>query len=124
MRIPGFNEIVKYKKTATNNDDIARKLQVNNILQGSILKEKDKLKLNFQLISTDSGQILWEDNWRDNVHNSKSIRKHILDAILNKFNLAFPKQLLKYFSEEMSDIPEAIENYKGWIQKDLLWGRL
>ena len=113
MRIPAFTEVVKYKNSDIHNDDIARKLQVNNILQGSILKEDNKIKLNFQLISTDLGKVLWEDTWSDNVINSKSIRKHMLDAILSQFNLDFPKQLIKYFSEEMSDIPEAIEQYNA-----------
>ena len=113
MRTPGFNEVIKYKNTDIHNDDIARKLQVNNILQGSLLKENKNIKLNFQLISTDLGQVLWEDTWTDNASNSKSIRKHILDAILSQFKLDFPKQLINYFSEEMSDNPEAIEMYNS-----------
>ena len=36
MRIPAFTEVVKYKNSDIHNDDIARKLQVNNILQGLI----------------------------------------------------------------------------------------
>ena len=113
IRIPVFNEIVKYKNTELQNDDLARKLQINNVLEGSILKENNKIKLNFQLISIESGKVLWNDKWTDNVNNAKSIRKHIMDGILNEFGLDYPQKLIKYFSEEMSNIPEAIEEYNA-----------
>ncbi|SVD62660.1 uncharacterized protein METZ01_LOCUS415514, partial [marine metagenome] len=39
FRTPGFNETLHYKNTELGRDDIGRKLQVNNILHGTLLRE-------------------------------------------------------------------------------------
>lgn len=111
LRIVSLQDIQRYKQTDLNKDDIGRKLSVNHILQGSILKEDQEINLSFELVDIDTGTQLWEQKWSDKVTHIKGIRKTILDAIISKFDIEFPKELLDYFSEEMSQSVEAIEEY-------------
>ena len=72
FRTPGFNEVLHYKNTELKRDDIGRKLQVDNILHGSILREKDSLKLSFEMLDINLGTVLWSETWSDHISNSNN----------------------------------------------------
>lgn len=59
LRTPDFNEILHYKNSELARDDIGQQFQVDNILQGNILKEKNTIKLNFELLDLNLGRVLW-----------------------------------------------------------------
>ena len=63
------------------------------------------------MVDIDTGIQLWEHKWSDEITHVKGVRKTILDAIISKFNLEFPKELSDYYSEEMSQSAEAIEEF-------------
>ena len=53
--------------------DIGRKLQVDNIIYGSILAKDNQTKLNFEFLDINTGKILWKDSWSDSIINLKNI---------------------------------------------------
>ena len=111
LRTPEFNEILHFKNTDLGRDDIGRKLQVDTILQGSILKKENTLNVSFELLDINLGKVLWSESWTDHFSNSKNIRRHVLQGVLSHFNIEMPKQLSDSLSEEMSENSEAIEGY-------------
>jgi len=124
LRAPDFNEILHYKNSELGRDDIGRQLQVDNILQGSILKENHTLKLSFELLDINQGKVLWNESWTDHISNNKNIRSHILQEVLSHFSLEVPQQLSDSLSEEMSNKPDAIKAYnkgryylEGFLEK-------
>ena len=124
LRAPDFNEILHYKNSELGRDDIGRQLQVDNILQGSILKENNTLKLSFEMLDINQGKVLWNESWTDHISNNKNIRSHILQAVLSHFSLEVPQQLSDSLSEELSNNPDAIKAYnmgryylEGFLEK-------
>ena len=111
VRLCGFNDVVQFNKSELHHSDIGRKLQVDNIISGSILPDGESIKLNFQLLNINSGKILWSDSWSDLLVNSKNIRKHIINGVLQSFNIEIPKELANSLSEEMSTNADAIHEY-------------
>ena len=111
IRLSGFNDISQFNKSELHHSDIGRKLQVENIISGSILPDGESIKLNFQLLNINSGKILWSDSWTDLIVNSKSIREHIINGALESFNIEVPKELANSLSEEISTNTDAIHEY-------------
>ena len=93
LRTPEFNEILHFKNTDLGRDDIGRKLQVDTILQGSILKKENTLNVSFELLDINLGKVLWSESWTDHFSNSKNIRRHVLQGVLSHLNMEMPKQL-------------------------------
>jgi len=111
VRTPSFNDILQYKGTTLSTSDIARKVEVDNVLRGSMLKSEDTLHLSFDLIDINSGKILWEDKWTEPIVNEKNIRRHIITAILDKFNLQLTDQLDAIYAKNITNNQEALEIY-------------
>jgi len=111
VRICGFNDVSQFNKSELHHSDIGRKLQVDNIISGSILSDEESIKLNFQLLDINSGKVIWSDSWSDLIINSNNIRKHIINGVLKSFNLEIPKELANSLSEEMSTNTDAIDEY-------------
>lgn len=121
LRTPGFNEVLQLKDSEMGRDDIGRQLKVENVLNGNILKDDDTLRLNFELLNLNDGTIIWQESWTDLISNNKKIRRHILQNILSKFDLEMPEQLIKSYSEELTENKEALEvYYKGKYCSDIL----
>jgi len=121
LRTPGFNEVLQFKNSEMGRDDIGRQLKVENILNGNILKEGDTLRLNFELLNLNDGTIIWQESWTDLISNNKKIRRHILQNILSKFDLEMPEQLIKSYSEELTENKDALEvYYQGKYCSDIL----
>ncbi len=111
FRTSSFNDTLHYKNTELGRDDIGRKLQVENILQGSILKENNTLKLSFELLNINLGKVLWSETWSDHLSNNKNIRRHILKSVLLYFQIEIPKQLAYTLSDKITNNPDALEAY-------------
>lgn len=114
IRTANFNDIINYKETDLLPADIGRKLEVENILRGSILKKDDELQLSFELLDINKGQILWNEKWTSPIINNKKIRQHIIQSISENFDIDLPQTLQNLYSEEITLNTDALEiYYKG-----------
>jgi tetratricopeptide (TPR) repeat protein len=76
-----------------------------------MLKSKDALYLSFDLVNINSGKVLWKNKWTESIINEKNIRRHIITAILEQFNLQLTDQLAEIYSENITDSKQALEMY-------------
>jgi class 3 adenylate cyclase/TolB-like protein len=111
VRSPSFNQILNYKKSNLGYDDIARKLEVEYILSGNMLKKDNSLKITCELLCVNTGNIIWSDSFEESLSNIKNIRKHIINSILSEFKFEIPQKLLDLYSEKISSNDKAIELY-------------
>ena len=58
LRVPSINEISKYKHTQLSLSDLARKLEVDKIIQGSIIINDNKARINLEFMDINNGRIL------------------------------------------------------------------
>jgi len=61
--------------------DIARQLKVNHVLEGSVRKAGDQLRITAQLIEAESGYHLWSDTFDRRLENVFAIQDEIAGAI-------------------------------------------
>lgn len=74
-----------YKQRHTDIQTIARELGVNYVLDGDVRRENSRVRLNVQLIDTDSGVNIWAQRFDRQVEDifqvQDDIRRNILDAL-------------------------------------------
>ena len=111
IRSTGFNEILLYKESPLGINDIGRKLEVNHILQGSVLKIKNILKLDISLFNTNTGATIFSYLIEENILNVSIIREKIMHNVLKCFEIKMPSVLKKIYSKEITDNAESLELY-------------
>ena len=89
------NSVLLYKQTEKSLEQIGEELKVENILKGTLQRDKEKIRVNVQLIQAQSGEILWAESFTENMNikNVFSIQADISVNIANylKLKWANPK---------------------------------
>ena len=79
MRVPSLNDISKYKNQDQPLSEIARKLQVNQLIWGSLFIKADKASINVEFLDTDLGKTLWSQSWEIDLNTITHVHNQILE---------------------------------------------
>jgi TolB-like protein len=94
-----------YRNTAENISDIAVALGVAHILEGSVRRAGDQLRVTAQLIRASDDKHLWSDTFDGNVENSIGIQEEIATQIANALQTAMdPEELARMISAGTSSV--------------------
>ena len=111
IRSPSFNTVQKYKNSQLPLSEIARRLNVDSLVYGSLIKADDNIKISLEMLNTESGEISWAKKWEGNTKYTGNLTGQILKSILEKLNMEIPEHIARYFTYEMTDNAEANEKY-------------
>ncbi|MFQ6108229.1 MAG: protein kinase [Candidatus Aminicenantales bacterium] len=67
LRVIARTSVMKYKEHTKDIRDIGRELGISHIVEGSVRRYKDKLRITAQLINTEDGSHLWADKFDGSV---------------------------------------------------------
>ena len=81
MGVAPMPSILKYKDSDEELDKIAQHLQVNLLLNGSIHKSGDLIRVSAQLIDVESGLNLWAERWEETFENLPRIKEALAQGI-------------------------------------------
>jgi len=131
--------VMQYKDTQKDVQQIGQELGVKNILEGSIQKEKDDIRIRATLIEVKDNQILWSDTYDQKLERVFDIQFDIAEkiaaALENEFSPEEEKLVQKRPTENMEaytlylqgrwyldkreiGFSKAIESFEQAIQKD------
>jgi TolB-like protein/DNA-binding winged helix-turn-helix (wHTH) protein len=100
--------------------EIARKLAVDAVVEGSVSQSKDKVSLDIRLYDGKSGHQLWTARFEDTTASVPALQKHIAQAIASRARvLLTPPQQARLSSAKPLD-PSA---YDGYLQGRYLLGK-
>ena len=112
MRVPSLNDISKYKNQDQPLSEVARKLQVNQLIWGSLFIKNEKASINVEFLDTDLGKTLWSQSWEIDLNTITHVHNQILENILGLLELDIPENLKNKFMIKTTDSPEADKEYK------------
>ncbi len=81
LRVAARTSAFQFKGQNRDIADIARQLRVNHVLEGSVRKSGDRLRITAQLIQADSGYHLWSESWDRDRDDIFTIQDEISVAI-------------------------------------------
>jgi serine/threonine protein kinase len=84
LRVIARTSAFSYKGKDTNIRDIARELDVATILEGSVRKAGNRLRITAQLVDTTGGHHLWSERYDRNLDDVFAIQDEITLAIVDK----------------------------------------
>jgi len=111
LRIPSATEIDQYLDTDLPISEVARRMQSENMLIGSILKQEETFTLNVEMQDMKSGTSYFEETYAFKGSEISTVKGKLLLNILSQFDLDLPDHVTKYFQEEPTSNPKAMEHY-------------
>jgi TolB-like protein/Tfp pilus assembly protein PilF len=100
-----------YKSAPENLSEIARQLGVGHILEGSVQKSGDAVRVNVQLIKAANDSHLWADTFDRKLTDIFSVESEVAKAIADQLRAHLTGQEEQVIAAKPTDNPEAYDAY-------------
>ena len=101
----------QYKSAPGNLTEIAKRLGVANILEGSVQKSADKVRVNVQLIKAANESHLWADTFDRKLTDIFSVETEVAKAIADQLRAKLTGEEEQEIAAKPTDNPEAYDAY-------------
>ena len=120
IRIPSINNVQKFNHTDFPDSEIGRRLKVDKIIKGNIIKKEDKCQIHLEMIDLIKGESIWEHKWNGNSNYTNILNGEMVTGILETLNIEIPDYIKQYFTLNKTENALAYDNYlKGKTIIDL-----
>src|SRR5438876_6031010 len=113
LRVPGRTSCFAFK--GKNEDDIFRKigeqLRVNTVLEGSVRKAGDKLRVAAQLINVSDGYHLWSENYDGDVNDIFTFQSEVAQRVVEALQIKLGVEVVRALAKKPTANPEAHRLY-------------
>jgi TolB-like protein/Tfp pilus assembly protein PilF len=100
-----------YKSAPENLPEVARQLGVAHILEGSVQKSGDSVRVNVQLIKAANDSHLWADTYDRKLTDIFSVESEVAQAIADQLRAKLTGQEEQVIAAKPTDNPEAYDAY-------------
>ena len=100
-----------YKSAPTNLPDIARQLGVAHILEGSVQKSGDAVRVNVQMIKAASDSHVWAETYDRRLTDIFSVESEVAKAITDQLQAKLTGREEQVIAAKPTDNPEAYDAY-------------
>ncbi|MCH7820869.1 MAG: tetratricopeptide repeat protein [Proteobacteria bacterium] len=101
----------QFKDTTMGIDSIGEQLNVNTVLEGSVRKAGDQLRVTAQLIKVEDGYHIWSEGFDRELKDVFGIQKEIAENVVKAFKLSLSPDTEKSIEQQPTHNIEAYENY-------------
>jgi adenylate cyclase len=113
LRVPGRTSCFAFK--GKNEDDIFRKvgeqLHVNAVLEGSVRKAGDKLRITAQLINVADGYHLWSEDYDGDVRDIFTFQSNVAQRVVEALQIKLGVETARVLAKKSTENPEAHRLY-------------
>ena len=101
----------QYQSKPANLPEIAKQLGVANILEGSVQKVADQVRVNVQLINAQTDSHLWADTFDRKLTDIFSVESEVAKAIADQLQAKLTGREEQVIAAKPTDNPEAYDAY-------------
>ncbi len=120
LKVISRTSVMRYKNSDKDIKEIGQELSVATVLEGSIQKEKDKIRINAQLINMEDGFHLWAETYDRKLASIFDIQDEISKAITEALRIELIDKekalLVKRYTENL-------EAYNLYLKGRYFWNK-
>jgi TolB-like protein/Flp pilus assembly protein TadD len=120
LKVASRTSVFTYKKEIKDVREIGKELNVSTVLEGSVRKAGNKIRVTAQLISTDDGFHIWSNNFDGDLQDIFAFQDEIARKIVDKLEDSFSDQEKKKIYESSTD---SVEAYTYYLQGLFYWNK-
>jgi adenylate cyclase len=111
LKVVSRTSVMQYKKAPKHVKEIGRELGVSVILEGSVQRSKEQVRITAQLIDAATDEHLWADSYDRSVKDIFSIQREVALAIADVLNAKLSRQETKQLDQTPTTNVEAYDLY-------------
>ncbi len=111
LKVTGRTSSFAFKGRNEDLKGIGRVLKVAHVLEGSVRKQGDRVRITAQLIEVEEGFHLWSDTYDRPLEDVLAVQEEIAIAITNKLRVLLATDEKKQLAQSKKIVPEAYEAY-------------
>jgi adenylate cyclase len=111
LRVKSRTTVLQYKSEKKTAKEIADELGVNNILEGSIRKDGNRIRVTVQLIDAQKDEHIWSENYDRELKNIFDLQSEIAQQVAAKFGMKLSNDDQKEITTSSTQNTEAYDNY-------------
>jgi serine/threonine protein kinase len=120
LRVISRTSVMRYKKTEKPLPQIARELGVDGIVEGSVLRVGDRVRITAQLIQAEQERHLWAESYERDLRDILALQSEVARAIANEIRLKLTPQEQTRLASARPVNPEA---YRLYLIGRFLWNK-
>jgi TolB-like protein/Tfp pilus assembly protein PilF len=113
LKVIARTSVMKYKFQPADVKQIGEELGVSTILEGSVRKEKDRLKITAKLINVEDGFYLWNNSYDNRLEEVFGVQEDVSKAIAEALKVRFKPGK---FEASKSGQPASMEAYEYYLK--------
>jgi TolB-like protein len=111
LRVVSRTSAMRYKRTQKSVPEIARELNVDAVVEGSVEREGDRVRITAQLVQGPTDTHLWAKGYERDFRDSLRLQDEVAQAIVDEIQLKLTPQEQGRFARKDVIDPEAHEDY-------------
>ena len=111
LRVISRTSVMRYKKTEKPLPQIARELGVEGIVEGSVLRVGDRVRITAQLIRAEQERHLWAESYERDLRDILALQSEVARAIASEIRIKVTPQEQTRLASARPVNPEAYEAY-------------
>jgi TolB-like protein/DNA-binding winged helix-turn-helix (wHTH) protein len=111
LRVTSYTSVSKYKTTSKPLPQVAQELQVDGIVEGSVLRSGDEVRITAQLIYAPRDQHLWADEYRRYVRDVLYLQHEVARDIAEQVRVTLTPNERNRLATAGAVDPTAYESY-------------
>lgn len=111
LRVISRNSVMQYKGKHKPVPQIGRELNVDAVIEGTVVHAGDRVRITAQLIAAQEDRHLWADTYEGDLRNVLALQDEVTTAIARQISIQLTPQEQTEFSHARSVDPEAHQAY-------------
>jgi len=111
LRVISRTSVMPYKGARRSLPLVARELNVDAIVEGTVLRSGDQGRITAQLIQASADRHLWAQSYQGDLRNTLSLQKQVASAIADRIRIELTPHEQAVLRNVKSVNPEAYEDY-------------
>lgn len=111
LRIISRSTAMVYKGTHKPLSEIARELRVDAVVEGTVLREGNRVRITAELVQVSTDRHLWADTYESQIGDVLALQNRVSSAIVNEIRINLTPEDRERLSKAPSVAPEAYEDY-------------
>ena len=111
LKVVSKTSVLLYKGTSKPLQQIARELGVDAVVEGSVLRDGNRVRITAQLIRGSTDRHIWANSYEGDVRNALILQARIAESITDEVRLKLTDQQRNRLTAPRSYDPEAYDLY-------------
>jgi TolB-like protein/DNA-binding winged helix-turn-helix (wHTH) protein len=111
LRVTSRTSVMQYKRARTPMEQIRRELHVDAVVEGSVVRSGNSVRVNAQLIETSDDRHLWAQTFTNNEEDIAALQDDVAEAVAERVEVAIEPSLRARLANAPQVKAEAYEAY-------------